>query len=341
MSLNNYALIEKGQILEFDNPQNTLSRYSVASPKLKSDLLAVERNDDSRITKDPKIEKFIELVMKRYYRFWFYIRGIPKIAIPMLITGCQRLLQKLYITGCQTLAGQSLSVSECIACNGDSTIHEGSASFRYLDLGIIVAGVLILMIILRRGIAEAHLCVKVLKFQVFVRTSWYYWNHILLIAGVGLVCAGLSLLSSIFLAQKNADDAQIQCQGQTIQLELTDYFDNLWYWIAIYTVSVISYWPVVDFLIDLYDTPYKIFIEPEDMFRLNGEMKGEDRLFHNLSFIQWKVRLRYLKQEITSIYNDMHKWTPFKIEKVPDELIQVALLRLFNKNKIKPYKKKI
>lgn len=340
MSLN-YDLIKGNQILDIDHSQNLVSRYSLVSPKLKSDLLAIERNDDSRITKDPKIEKFIALVMKRYYRFWFYIRGIPKIAIPMLITGCQRLLQKLYIKSCQTLNGQSLSLAECIACNGDSTSHSGSLDFRYLDLGIIIAGVLILMIIIRRGIAEANLCVKVLKFQVFVRTSWYYWNHILLIGAVGLVCAGLSLMSSVFLAQKNAEGAQIVCLGQTIQLELTDYMDNLLYWIALYLVSVISYWPIVDFMIDLYDTPYKIFIEPEDMFRLNGEMKGEERLFHNLSFIQRKVRLRYLKQEISSIYNDMNKWTPFRLEKVPDELIQVALLRLFSKNKIKPYKKKV
>jgi len=130
-------------------------------------------------------------------------------------------------------------------------------------------------------------------------------------------------------------------QGEKIQLILTDYFDNLLYWIAIYVVSVISYWPIIDFLIDLYDTPYRIFIEPEDMFRLNGELKGEEKLFQKFSFVQQKVRLQFLLKEIALVYRDIKKMRPFRVEQIPDELLEVAILRLYNKGKIKEYKQKI
>jgi len=327
--------------------QSVLQKYSDdSSPTIKRDLQIVESQKDLRIISDPKIEKFLDYVLKRYYRFWFYVRGIPKLAIPILITGCQRLLQNLYIKGCQTLDGKALDISACIVCNNDSTLHKGDTEFRYLNYIVIVFGILLLMTILRRGIAEAHLCMKMLKYKIFVRASWYYWDHILLIIVVGLVCATLSLISSVFLAKVNAEQAQITCdagalEGTKIQLILSDFSDNLWFWIGIYAASVLAYWPIIDFLIDLYDTPLKIFIEPEDMFRLNGELKGSDKLFHHLSFVQQKVRLRYLLTEINLIFKELKKRRPFRVERVPDELLEVAILRLYNKGKMKEFKQKL
>jgi len=241
--------------------------------------------------------------------------------------------------------GEDQLVSACIVCNGNQTTHTGNLEFRYLDYIIIVLGILFVTIILRRGIAEAHLCLRVLKYKVHVRASWYYWNHILLIGAVGVLCATLSLVSSIFLSKINAEQAQIICQegalkDQTIQLLLSDYEDNLFFWIAMYAVSVIAYWPIINFLVDLYDTPLKIFIEPEDMFKMNGEIKGQNKLFERLALTQQKVRLRFLLDEINIVYDQLKRRSPFRVEKIPDELLEVAILRLYNKGKMKEFKEK-
>jgi len=346
MSLNG-ALLDKIPVCDIASSPSTLERYPKnIHNEVRQDLHTVAQRNDARIIPDPIIEKFLDYVIKRYYQLWFYIRGIPKLAIPMLITGCQKLFQNLYVNGCSTMNGERQLPSDCILCNGNQTTHEGNLDFRYVDYIIIVIGILLISVVLRRGIAEAHLCTRVLKYKIHVRASWYYWNHILLIAAVGIICAALSLISSIFASQVNAETAQITCQegilkGQTIQLRLSDYEDNLFFWIALYAVSVISYWPIINFLVDLYDTPLKIFIEPEDMFKMNGEIKGQNKLFSRLAMTEQKVRLRFLLHEINGVYDQVKRRRPFRVERIPDELLEVAILRLYNKGKMKEFKQKV
>lgn len=167
-----------------------------------------------------------------------------------------------------------------------------------------------------------------------------------MIAIISILCAGLSFVSSVFTTRVNNSSMKIECsagthQDRSVQLQLTDYFDNFWLWLSYYVVSVLFYWPVVNFLIDIYDTPLKIFIEPEDMFIMNGEFKGEDRLMEKLSQIDTKVRFHLLVQECSQISHEMGQMPYFRLDKIPDEMLQVALLRLHNKGKVKHFKKKI
>ncbi len=326
---------------------DTLEKYPKGfTLNLKEDLQLVEKKTDPRIISDPVIATFLEFILKRY-RIWFYLRGIPKIAIPMFITGCQRLLSSIYITGCKTTDdGVDQPVSSCIACNNNQITHPGNTSFRYFDYIAILSALIIISIILRRGISEAHLCLRALKYNIHVRASWYYWNHILLIGTVAIMCASLSLISSVLLSNFNAEEAFVDCHvgeliGRRIRLTLSDYGENLLFWISLYIISVVSYWPIIKFLVDLYDTPLLIFIEPEDLFKYNGEIKSERNLLERLSRAQNKVRLRFLVEEINQVYKEMKKMKPFTIESIPDEYFEVAILRLYNKRVMKTYKKKI
>ena len=340
-------VIDHLSALNISSPEEILQKYAnVTSPTMRRDLCAVERQNDARVYRDAVIERFSDHIFKRYYRFWFYIRGIPKLAFPVLITGSQKLLQITYIKGCIYNGEQYSPTADCVLCNNDEIVFQRSSNFRYFSYGIVIFAVLLLMLILRRGIAEAHLCVKTLKYRIFVRTSWYYWNHILMIAGVALMCAGLSLVSSIFLSSTNAEDSTITCLkgplfGNKVQLTLSDYSDNLLFWLSLYAVSVIAYWPFIDFLIDLYDTPYKIFIEPEDMLILNGELKTDEKLFSRLALVEQKVRLKTLLEEIHNVYKEVKKRVPFRVETIPDELLEVAILRLHNRGALKNFRQKI
>lgn len=340
--------IDQLSSLNVATQDDILQKYEKAtSPTMRRDLRAVEMQNDARLFKDPVIEKFTDFIFKRYYRFWFYIRGIPKLVIPILISGCQKLLQISYIKGCNLVnSTDSQSASDCIACNNNEVSYQRSSSFRFINYGAVIIAVFILMLIIRRGIAEAHLCVKTLKYRIYVRSSYYYWTNILMLVAVGLMCAGMSLVSSVFLISSNENDSSITCKAgplmnQTVQLQLSDYSDNLLFWLSLYAVSVLSYWPFIDFLIDLYDTPYKIFIEPEDMVTLNSELKTDEKLFNRLALIEQKVKLRKFLHEISLVYKEVKKIKPFRIENIPDELLEVAILRLHNKGMLKKFKQKL
>ena len=299
--------------------------------------------------KDPVITEYTNHVFNKYYTCYYYVRGIPVVIFPMLLTSSQRLFSKYYIKHCNDHTGKNFLLSECIACNNNSIIYDGPASFqafRYYNFGVILVALILIALILREALVRAHLCVQLLDYKVFVKSAWYYFNKLIGIVMLSLLCFCLSYLSSIIMVNVKKSDQYLHCNSQLIYLTLSDSYDSWLLWTATLLLSCYFYWPVIDHLIDLYDTPHKIFIEPDDLIVENGQRNNNGELLKRLSNTIYKVRIYRLEAEIKQIHKEMGKSSWFiRYDRLEDDILKIAIYRLFKKNELtlftnKPHKNK-
>jgi len=203
-------------------------------------------------------------------------------------------------------------------------------------------GALVLItIILRRALISAHLCVRLLAYKVFVKSSWYHFEQLAGIIFLSLLCFSLSFFSSIIMVKLKSLEQILTCEDKQVYVTLNDSYNSWILWAVTFGLSCYFYWPVVNHIIDLYDTPHKIFIEPEILLIKNAEANNDGQLLKRLSEVRYQVRVHHVKDEAKKILKELGRCVWWKrLDVLEDWVLELVIYRLMKKNKLKRFRKK-